>query len=556
MTVELDLRQLARIARRWWWFLLLAPTVAGASAFIAADRQEPLYSASVVLRINPPTTSTLDVNAVRLSQELSETYRTLITFTPVMDRVIETLALPYTTEELEDKISATTVSETQLVRVSVSDPDPDQAALIADTIASEFSLYVIEEAQAQLQNQVSGLNTSIADQELQLTSIESQLVELDQPTNDDNSQIQAQIRELEIERTQVESLLTSLRQQSQAIASAVTTSQVQVSVSEPASPPGSPYAPRVAVNTLLGVFIGLLIAVGAIALLEYMDNSVKGDTDYAALAGTPLLTTIGALPNLRPGGNQVYVVSEPRSPSAEAIRMLRANLEFAAAGKAIKSLTVSSSGPGEGKSTTSANLAVVMAQAGLRTVLVDADLRKPSLHKIFGTSNDTGLTRLLTHPELRWQDAAIRVAVPNLSMIPSGPLPPNPSDLLSIEAFPALLARIAVEADIIVIDTPPVLAVSDPLVVGRHTDAILLVAKSGQTRRDALRHSAEALQQGKMRLLGIVLNQQRSKDGVGYYYYEGYGAAANPAPTPGATKPSPSRTRSESGILGLGKRQD
>jgi capsular exopolysaccharide synthesis family protein len=316
------------------------------------------------------------------------------------------------------------------------------------------------------------------------------------------------------------------------------------------------YAPRVAFNTVIGVFIGLLIAVGAVALLEYMDNSVKGDTDYATLAGTPLLTTIGALPNLRPGGNQVYVVSDPRSPSAEAIRLLRANLEFAAAGKKIKTLTVSSSGPGEGKSTTSANLAVVMAQAGLRTVLLDADLRKPSLHKIFGTTNDSGLTRLLTHPELRWQDAAIRVAVPNLSLIPSGPLPPNPSDLLSIDAFPALLARIAAEADIIVVDTPPVLAVSDPLVVGRHTDAILLVAKSGQTRRDALRHSAEALQQGNMRLLGIVLNQQKSKDGVGYYYYEGYGTAASPTPTPAAGQASLSRTTAETSVVGAGKRHD
>ena len=474
--------------------MLLAPAISGATAYVAAERQEPLFSASMVLRINPPPTSAMDINAFGLSQDLSETYRSLITFTPVMDRVVEALALPYSADDLREKVTATSVTDTQLVRVSVSDPDPNRAVAIADTIASEFTLYVIEESQAQLQNQVSGINTSIADQDVQLELVESELADLDRPENDDNDEVQAQIRELETERTELESLLNSLQQQSQAVASAVGTSQVQVSVSDPASTPEDPYAPRVAFYALLGVFIGLLIAVGAVALLEYMDNSVKGDTDYPALTGTPVLTTIGAIPNLRPGGNQVYVVSEPRSPSAEAIRMLRTNLEFAAAGKPIKSLTISSSGPGEGKSTISANLAVVMAQAGLRTVLLDADLRKPSLHKIFGVSSDNGLTRLLTHPDERWQDASIRVAVPNLSLIPSGPVPPNPSDLLSIDAFPQLLARITDDVDIIIVDTPPVLAVSDPLVVGRHTDAVLLVAKSGQTRRDALRHSAEALQ--------------------------------------------------------------
>ncbi|MEJ7900879.1 MAG: CpsD/CapB family tyrosine-protein kinase, partial [Thermomicrobiales bacterium] len=281
--------------------------------------------------------------------------------------------------------------------------------------------------------------------------------------------------------------------------------------------------------------VGLLIAVGAVALLEYMDNSVKADSDYLDLASAPLLTTIGAIPNLRPGGNQVYVVSEPRSPSAEAIRMLRANLEFASAGKQIDTLAITSSSPGEGKSTVSANLAVVMAQAGLRTILIDADLRKPTLHKIYSIPNDKGLTRLLTHPDERWQDSATRVAVPNLWLIPSGPVPPNPADLLSIDAFPQLLTRIGAEADIIILDTPPVLAVSDPLVVARNTDAVLLVAKSGQTRRDALRHSAEALQKGNMRLLGIVLNQQRSKDGMGYYYYEGYGPTTTPPKDPGNT---------------------
>lgn len=536
--MELDLRQLVRIARRWWWLLLLAPIISGATAYIVSDRQQPMYSASVVLRINPPASATLDVNAVRLSQELGETYRSLITFTPVMERSITALSLPYTVDEMRTKVTASTIRDTQLVRVSVSDPNPESAALIANTIASEFTAYVNEDAQSQLEVQISGINDQIANMETQLATTQTRISEIDTAANEDDEAIQTELKQLNLDQTRLESQIASLQQQAQTTASTVSSTRVQVTVSDPATAPSAPYAPRVLFYTILGAFVGILIAIGAVALLEYMDNSVKADTDYQTLTNSPLLTTVGAIPNLRSGGNQVYVVSEPRSPSSEAIRMLRANLEFAAAGKSIKTLSVTSSSPGEGKSTASANLAVVMAQAGLRTVLIDADLRKPTQNKIFGIPNDNGLTRLLTHPDEQWQQSGTRVAVPNLTLIPSGPIPPNPSDLLSIDAFPQLLEKISADVDMVIIDTPPVLAVSDPLVISRNTDAVLLVAKSGQTRRDALRHSAEALQKGNVRLIGIVLNQQKTKDGVGYYYYEGYGPTTNPAPSPSGKLPS------------------
>lgn len=527
--MELDLRQLMRIGRRWWWLLVLAPLIAGATAFVISDRQQPLYSASVVLRINPPVTGTLDVQAVQLSQELGETYRSLITFNEVMQQTIGALGLPYSPDQLRSKVTASTIRDTQLVRVSVSDPDPNAAAAIANTIAESFIAYVNNDAEEQYQVQVAAIEDRLTNLESQRVTIQTELSDLNVPENAGNEGVQDRIAALELERAELETLIESARQRSEAVVGGVTSTRVQVTISDLATPPENPYAPRVLFYTALGAFIGLLIAIGGVALLEFMDNSVKASTDYVELADAPLLTSIGAIPNLRPGGNQVYVVSEPRSPSAEAIRMLRANLEFASAGKQISSLTITSSSPGEGKSTVSANLAVVMAQAGLRTALIDADLRKPTQHRIFGIPNDRGLTRLLTHPNERWQDAATRVAVPNLWLVPSGPVPPNPADLLSIDAFPLLLSRIAADVDILILDTPPVLAVSDPLVVARNADAVVLVAKSGQTRRDALRHSAESLQQGNMRLLGIVLNQQRSRDGLGYYYYEGYGPAPEPS---------------------------
>ncbi|MGI8403737.1 MAG: polysaccharide biosynthesis tyrosine autokinase [Thermomicrobiales bacterium] len=517
--MELDLRQLMRIARRWWWLLLIAPLISASVAFIVSNRQEPLYSASVVLRINPPASSGLDQSAFTVSQNLGETYRSLITFTPVMERVVKALDLPYDVDALRAKTTASTVRDTQLVRVAVSDTDPKQAALIANTIASEFTAYNSDEANTQIQAQLSGINTQITDTETKLAAVETELTRSNVPANTSNTETQNRINDLRMQQVQLQSRLDTLRQQSATIASDASSSQVQVSVSNPATAPKAPYAPRTAFYTLLGAFVGFLIAIGAVALLEYLDNSVNGDTDFAELAGTNLLTSVPVLQKLQPGGAQVYAITHPHSGAAEAIRLLRANLEFAAAVHPIQKLAITSAGPGEGKSTVTANLGVVMAQAGFKTVIIDADLRRPTQHRIFGIGNEHGLTRLLTHPDIPWTSEAQKVAVPGLMLIPSGPIPPNPSDLLSLDTLSSLLDRVSVDADVLLIDTPPVLAVSDALVVSLKADGVLLLARSGGTRKDSLRNAAAALHQGGIRLVGIVLNQKSEQDGAGYYYY-------------------------------------
>ena len=534
--MELDLRQLMRIARRWWWLLLLAPVISASVAFTVSHRQDSLYSASVVLRVNPPASQGLNQSAFTVSQNLGETYRSLITFTPVMDRVVKALNLPYDSNALRAKTTASTVRDTQLVRVSVSDTDPNQAALLANTIASEFTKYVTEEASTQIQTQLSGINVQITGTEDKLATIETELTRINIPENSGKADVQNRISDLRLQQVQLQSRLDTLRQQSTTIASDALSSQVQVSVSDPAEAPTAPYAPRTTFYALLGAFVGFLIAVGAVALLEYLDNSVNGETDFAALANATLLTAVPTLPKLKPGSSQVYTLAQPHSAASEAIRLLRANLEFAAAVRPVHRLAISSSAPGEGKSTVTANLGVVMAQAGFKTVIIDADLRRPTQHKIFGIDNDHGLTRLLTHPDVPWESEIRRVAVPGLMLIPSGPVPPNPADLLSLDSLSSLLDRISEHTDVVLIDTPPILAVSDALVVSLKTDGVLLLAHSGHTRNDSLRSAAAALHQGGIRLVGVVLNQKSDKDPGGYYYY-GYSSDVPPEPTVTVTKP-------------------
>lgn len=528
----MNLHQLLRIGRRWWWLLLLAPLICGTVAYSVGNRQLPLYSATVVLKINPPVGPSGGYSALQFAQNLTETYRREIVMSPVLDQVINQLGLPYDSDDLERKSSSTAVTDTQLIRLSVSDTDPDQAALIANTIANTFIAKLNGETTARFTAIQGALREQTDTIQTELDAIEAEIARLDTMQNADDAAVQDQLASLRIQMGQLQQQLTDLQLQSRSIGTDLVTSQTQVTISDPAIPPRVPYAPRVLFNSVLAAIVGFLIAAGAVALLQFLDNTVQGTTDIRALTGGSLLATIATLPKLKPGVDQLYVVSHPRSPAAEAIRLLRANLDFAAVVQPITSLAVSSTGPGEGKSTVTANLAVVMAQAGFSVVVIDADLRNPSQHQIFGVPNDRGLTTLLLQPETRWQDFGARVSATGLMLIPSGPIPPNPADLLSIDRLPVLLSQISKEADIVLLDTPPILTVSDPLLIGAKTDGMLLLTRAGHTRRDRLQMGVMTLQQAGIRLIGVVINQQSSRSGEPYYTYGNYGESS---PKPAST---------------------
>jgi capsular exopolysaccharide synthesis family protein len=207
----------------------------------------------------------------------------------------------------------------------------------------------------------------------------------------------------------------------------------------------------------------------------------------------------------------------PRSPVAEAFRTLRTNLGYTSLDKPLKCLLITSAGPEEGKSTVSANLAVVFAQAGSRVLVVDADLRKPAMHKVFGLANRRGLTNVLVE-DLDPREVIQAAEVPGLSVLTSGPIPPNPAELLGSSRMQRLVPRLVEDFDLVVLDTPPVLAVTDAAVLAPLADGALLVARAGVTRADLLTQAREALERTGTRILGAVLNRLRP-DTDGYYYY-------------------------------------
>ena len=214
----------------------------------------------------------------------------------------------------------------------------------------------------------------------------------------------------------------------------------------------------------------------------------------------------------------LVTLTDPRSPAAEAYRTLRTNLTFAALDRPIETLVVTSAAPGEGKSTTLANLAVTMAQGERRVILVDADLRRPSLHKIFGVDNSRGLTTMFVEPGTLESPPLMTSGVDNLAILPSGPLPPNPADLLGSRRMEEVIAALRARAEVVLFDAPPVVAVTDAAVLGTKVDGVLLVISAGRTRRDHAQRARELLERVHIRLVGTVLTNARLDTSLGSYY--------------------------------------
>lgn len=212
----------------------------------------------------------------------------------------------------------------------------------------------------------------------------------------------------------------------------------------------------------------------------------------------------------------LITLTDPRSPASEAYRTLRTNLSFFSLDQPIRTLVVTSPAAGEGKNTLVANLAVTMAQSGRRTVLVDCDLRRPSLHTLFDLQNEPGLTNQILGEidEIPLQETGVE----NLRLLASGPVPPNPADMLGTKRIDEIIAKLVDQTDIVIFDTPPVIAVTDAAVLGVKVDGVLLVINAGKTRRDQAERAKELLEKANVRIIGAALANAPRDSGVGGYY--------------------------------------
>jgi capsular exopolysaccharide synthesis family protein len=294
-------------------------------------------------------------------------------------------------------------------------------------------------------------------------------------------------------------------------------------VVEPATLPTTPATPNYLVNIPLAVFVGLALGVGLAFVRERLDDRLRGREDFEHRVGAPVLAVVPHASAWKKRKEARLVTStEPRSAPSEAYRTLRTSLLFNASQNGVRRVLITSSQDEEGKTTTVANLGMVLAQAGKRVVLVDADLRKPRLHRFFGVENRVGLTNVLAQ-EVEPPEAVVQSGVANLLLLPCGPIPGNPAELLSSDAMGAILQHLGKLADFVIVDSAPVLAAADASILATYADAVLLVADADRATRASVAQARVQLDQVNAKVVGAVLNNfDLSKARAYPYYYQYY----------------------------------
>ena len=293
-----------------------------------------------------------------------------------------------------------------------------------------------------------------------------------------------------------------------------------ISIIDKAGVPYKKYKPNFKTNVAFGLLLGLLLGMAAAFLREFMDDSVKNPDELERLTGLPVLGMLPSLKETSPHNLALQTYNEPKSPLAEAIRSLRTSLRFSTREGAPKSTFITSSAAGEGKSTVALNLATAYAQAGNKVLLIDADLRNPSLHKLFKIENLEGLTNYLAGGGSSSADISRTTMIKNLYAITSGPIPPDPVELLSGKRMGTLLSNASANFDYIIIDGPPVLGLADALVISGFCDATILTIEAGKTRKVTLMKSLKRLERAQGNLVGLLFT--RVNRSVHSDYHEEY----------------------------------
>lgn len=294
-------------------------------------------------------------------------------------------------------------------------------------------------------------------------------------------------------------------------------------VEQTAQTPDSPVRPKKAYDITLGALFGLFLGVCLALLQEFLDDRISTVEDATRVLGLP---SLGNVPALSAADARLLPQMKGLDPASESYRILRTNIQFVSVDTPLRTLLVTSSSPGEGKTTTAANLAFAMVMDGKKVILVDTDLRRPSLHKLLELPTMPGVTDVLLE-RAKLDDALLPHAdLPALSILTAGSTPPNPSDLLNSRRFHALMAELADRADLVIFDSPPVTAASDASILASQMDGTILVVETGSTKKAAARHSLELLRNGRANILGVMYNKMRAIHGGGYYYYQ-YGNASH-----------------------------
>jgi succinoglycan biosynthesis transport protein ExoP len=536
-----DFRRQIGMVRARFPLLVACVLLAAGAAFVFSSLQQKVYEAKATLIVGQSLSAVNpDYNQLLASQRLSTTYASVVTTRPILENVIKQLGLNVTADELGGRVVADTPQSNTLLTITVRDTDPVRAASITNALADQLiaASPAIQGRQAEFQ---ASIDADLKATQDQINSTQAQVETLTGLTNPTAAQ-EAELATLDGRLASLRSTYATLLSYSSGSGSSL------LSVIEPAVAPTSPVSPRPLLYTLLAATVGLLLGAAIVFVLEYLDDTLKSAEDVQEVAGLSTVGTIARMKGDR-ARSEIYRLAAllyPRSGVAEAYRTLRTNIEFVSVDAPIRTLLVTSSMPGEGKTTTAANLAVVFAQAGRRVLLIDADLRKPGVHLVFDMPNTQGLTTLLRSDEVSLDAIAQVAEQDNLRVLTTGPLPPNPAELLGSQRMRAILERLKAGSDLLIFDSPPLQAVTDSAILSSFLDGTLFVIDTGHSRRRAVSLGREALDRAGAKVLGAVLNRIPVSVDAQYadYYGGSYGSEAGSDKRVRATEESPGRSTS------------
>jgi polysaccharide biosynthesis transport protein len=508
------LREHLNVLQRGKWWIAAITVVTTATAMFFSFRETPVYQATTRVLVKPTAASSQVVQPpdVNLATE-----REVVASEQVAQLARTTLGVQTTPAELLEGLDVHVVPDSEILNITYSSTDPDFARAAADAFANGYIEYQREEilddviaAQRSLEERIQALESN-------LTSVTN---ELEDARGDGDDRLATA---LETERATLVTRIGILTEQMRDLRPDPSLLEAG-QIIQRAATPQKPVSPNHLRNGIFAAFLGLLAGVGAVFLRDRLDERLRDRAAFEAVLGAPVLGAIPRFPRLPRKQPKLMPVARPSSVAAEAYRTLRTTIQFAAGQDGGKSLLITSATPGEGKSITTANLAVTLAQAGQRVVVVSADLRRPAIDDYFSERSDSGLSTFLAGRLADPWELVRKTRVPNVRLVGSGPIPFNPAELLQSPHLARLVRSLEEESDIVLFDSPPTLGLADSPTLAAVVPRVVLVVDPRRATATSLVNARTLLEHVGARVIGAVVNnydlslESSSYASADYYY--------------------------------------